>query len=67
MRDSFIWTYDNKQLLEFALIYFGFGIVLNFSYGLYTMSLNHLSNGILLGIVSLGISRIIVLKEKMDA
>ncbi len=54
-----MWAYDNKQLLKFALIYFGFGSMLNFSFGLYVMSFNHVLNGILLSIVTLGISRIL--------
>ncbi len=52
-----MWTYDNEQFLKFCLIFFGFGSMLNFSFGLYAMSLNHILNGILLGIISVWIIR----------
>jgi len=52
-------VYDDKQFLKFCLIFFGFGSILNFSFGLYAVSFNYILNGILLAIVSVGIFNIV--------
>lgn len=61
-----MWTYENKRLLKFAFIFFEFGSMLNFSFGLYAMSFNHVLNGILLGIVTLGIGRILYIYRQSE-
>ena len=53
-----MWTYDNNQFLKFCLVFFGFGSLLNLSFGLYAMSFHHILNGILLGLISVWIVRI---------
>lgn len=55
-----MWTYENKNFLKFCLIFLGFGSMLNLFFGLYDMNFNYVMNGILIGIVSVGIARILL-------
>ncbi len=54
-----MWTYDNKQFLKLCMVFFVFGSVLNLFLGLYVMNFNYIMNGILIGIVSAGIGRVL--------
>ncbi len=54
-RTPFSLTYDNPQFLRFCFLFFLIGSILNLYFGIYTSNIGYVVNGILLGLVSVGI------------
>jgi len=62
-------TYDNPGFLKFCFVFFFIGSILNLYFGLYTSDREHIVNGILLGIVSIGlwqVKKLVALRLKMS-